>query len=166
MRISKKLRLIAMMLVAMLVLAACSSSDDGTDESSEGADTSEETAPEGEDGDDDTAATEDAPSTGSTTGSEGSTLQATLDAGVLKCGVNGQLNGFSLDEGGTYSGLDVDYCKAVAAAVPLAAQGPAQRRFVAGGKVPCAQTFWMVFSRSNEFERKSSSGPQRAHGLE
>ncbi|WP_341252244.1 amino acid ABC transporter substrate-binding protein [Euzebya pacifica] len=117
MRISKKLRLIAMMLVAMLVLAACSSSDDGTDESSEGADTSEETAPEGEDGDDDTAATEDAPSTGSTTGSEGSTLQATLDAGVLKCGVNGQLNGFSLDEGGTYSGLDVDYCKAVAAAV-------------------------------------------------
>ena len=118
MRISKKLRLIAMMLVAMLVLAACSSSDDeGTDEESEGADTSEETAPEGEDGDDDTAATEDAPSTGSTTGSEGSTLQATLDAGVLKCGVNGQLNGFSLDEGGTYSGLDVDYCKAVAAAV-------------------------------------------------
>nr|WP_205712127.1 amino acid ABC transporter substrate-binding protein [Euzebya rosea] len=118
MRISKKLRLIAMMLVAMLVLAACSSGDDeGTDEESEGADTSEETAPEGEDGGDDTAATEDAPSTGSTTGSEGSTLQATLDAGVLKCGVNGQLNGFSLDEGGTYSGLDVDYCKAIAAAV-------------------------------------------------
>ncbi|WP_420810892.1 amino acid ABC transporter substrate-binding protein [Euzebya rosea] len=115
---SKKLRLIAMMLVAMLVLAACSSGDDeGTDEESEGADTSEETAPEGEDGGDDTAATEDAPSTGSTTGSEGSTLQATLDAGVLKCGVNGQLNGFSLDEGGTYSGLDVDYCKAIAAAV-------------------------------------------------
>ena len=120
MRISKTLRLIALMLVAMLVLAACSSgdeepADDGTESSQ--ADDSTDAPEDDATTDDEPTGSDDAPATGSTTGSEGSTLQATLDAGVLECGVNGQLNGFSLNEGGTYSGLDVDYCKAIAAAV-------------------------------------------------
>lgn len=57
--------------------------------------------------------------TGDTTGGNaaGQTLQRVQDAGVLRCGVNGQLAGFSLNEGGTYTGFDVDYCKAIAAAV-------------------------------------------------
>jgi general L-amino acid transport system substrate-binding protein len=38
--------------------------------------------------------------------------------GKLICGVNGKLAGFSyVDEKGVWSGLDVDYCKAIAAAV-------------------------------------------------
>ena len=41
-----------------------------------------------------------------------------IDRGTLNCGVNGQLLGFSnVEADGTYTGIDVDYCKAVAAAV-------------------------------------------------
>jgi len=48
--------------------------------------------------------------------------QATVDAvkarGMLDCGVNGTLIGFSnKDTQGSWSGLDVDYCRAIAAAV-------------------------------------------------
>jgi general L-amino acid transport system substrate-binding protein len=95
MRISSKGRLAAAVLTIGLVAAACGGS-------------AEETATEGE------TATEDG-DTGAATG--GATLQGVLDRGELICGVNGQLGGFSLNDGGTFSGLDVDYCKAVAAAV-------------------------------------------------
>lgn len=48
----------------------------------------------------------------------GATLKAILARDSLKCGVNGQLLGFSnVDAGGAYTGIDVDYCRAVAAAV-------------------------------------------------
>src|SRR5688572_7736309 len=48
----------------------------------------------------------------------GDTLQAVQDRGVLRCGGNANLPGFGfLAEDGTFSGFDVDYCKAVAAAV-------------------------------------------------
>ena len=47
----------------------------------------------------------------------GGTLQEVQDRGKLNCGINGVLAGFSLNEGGEYTGFDVDYCKAVAAAV-------------------------------------------------
>jgi general L-amino acid transport system substrate-binding protein len=44
-------------------------------------------------------------------------LSAVRSRGVLLCGVNGKLPGFSfVDVSGTYRGLDVDICKAVAAA--------------------------------------------------
>ncbi len=50
--------------------------------------------------------------------SGGSRLQTVLDRGELVCGVEGNIPGFSfVDESGTYSGLDVDFCKAVAAAL-------------------------------------------------
>ena len=50
------------------------------------------------------------------------TVAATLDEvkerGSLRCGVNGEVPGLSYrDEGGAWSGLDVDFCRAVAAAV-------------------------------------------------
>ena len=45
------------------------------------------------------------------------TLAEVQERGTLNCGVNGQLAGFSLNEGGTYTGFDVDYCRAVAAVV-------------------------------------------------
>ncbi|MEM8810064.1 MAG: amino acid ABC transporter substrate-binding protein [Cyanobacteria bacterium P01_G01_bin.38] len=48
----------------------------------------------------------------------GSRLQTVLDRGQLVCGVDGGIPGFSfVDDSGTYSGLDVDVCKAVAAAL-------------------------------------------------
>lgn len=45
-------------------------------------------------------------------------LALVLERGTLICGVNGSLPGFSfLDESGEATGFDVDYCRAVAAAV-------------------------------------------------
>ena len=46
------------------------------------------------------------------------TLKAVKDRGMLNCGSNGTLAGFGLpDAQGQWTGLDVDYCKAVAAAI-------------------------------------------------
>ncbi|MEL6382562.1 MAG: amino acid ABC transporter substrate-binding protein [Cyanobacteria bacterium J06626_18] len=51
-------------------------------------------------------------------GGGGSRLDVVLDRGQLICGVDGGIPGFSfVDESGTYSGLDVDVCRAVAAAL-------------------------------------------------
>jgi general L-amino acid transport system substrate-binding protein len=47
-----------------------------------------------------------------------SRLDAVLSRGKLSCGVEGTIPGFSfVDQSGKYSGLDVDICKAVAAAL-------------------------------------------------
>ena len=48
----------------------------------------------------------------------GETLDAVKERGVLRCGVNTGLSGFSIpDSQGVWTGLDVDVCRAVAAAV-------------------------------------------------
>ncbi|MFE4107602.1 amino acid ABC transporter substrate-binding protein [Almyronema epifaneia] len=67
----------------------------------------------------DTASTDSAAGDeSSAAGSEGSILQTVLDRGQLVCGVDGGIPGFSfVDESGAYSGLDVDVCRAVAAAL-------------------------------------------------
>ena len=50
--------------------------------------------------------------------SSSSRLQTVLNRGKMVCGVDGSIPGFSfVDESGAYSGLDVDVCKAVAAAL-------------------------------------------------
>lgn len=47
-----------------------------------------------------------------------STLSNVKTAGILKCGSNGQLAGFStVDSSGKWVGMDADFCRAVAAAV-------------------------------------------------
>ncbi len=47
-----------------------------------------------------------------------STLKAVKDRGVLNCGANGTLAGFGLpDAQGHWTGLDVDVCRAIAAAI-------------------------------------------------
>lgn len=47
-----------------------------------------------------------------------STLDTVLSRGTLICGVNGQLPGFSfVNNTGEYSGMDADYCRAIAAAL-------------------------------------------------
>ena len=46
------------------------------------------------------------------------TLERVKTRGKLICGVNGKLLGFSfVDDKGNWNGLDVDYCRAIAAAV-------------------------------------------------
>jgi general L-amino acid transport system substrate-binding protein len=48
----------------------------------------------------------------------GETLKAVQARGMLICGVNGQLPGFSfLDPQGNYAGFDVDFCRALASAI-------------------------------------------------
>ena len=48
----------------------------------------------------------------------GETLAAVQARGTLICGVNGQLPGFSfVDPAGAYTGFDVDFCRALAAAI-------------------------------------------------
>jgi general L-amino acid transport system substrate-binding protein len=49
---------------------------------------------------------------------QGKTLDSVKQRGVLNCGVNVGLAGFSApDDKGAWTGMDVDYCKAIAAAV-------------------------------------------------
>ncbi len=67
----------------------------------------------------DTAGGGSAPGGETAGGSGGSSrLQTVLSRGQLICGVDGGIPGFSfVDESGTFSGLDVDVCRAVAAAL-------------------------------------------------
>jgi general L-amino acid transport system substrate-binding protein len=51
-------------------------------------------------------------------GASAQTLKAVKDRGMLNCGANGTLGGFGLpDAQGNWTGLDVDLCRAIAAAV-------------------------------------------------
>lgn len=51
-------------------------------------------------------------------GAQGGLLQQVQDRGRLVCGVNGGLPGFSnLESDGSWTGFDVDFCRAIAAAV-------------------------------------------------
>ncbi len=51
-------------------------------------------------------------------GSSSGKLQTILDRGQLNCGVSGELPGFSfVKSDGEYSGLDVDFCRAIASAL-------------------------------------------------
>src|ERR1043165_2704673 len=46
------------------------------------------------------------------------TLKTVKDRGMLNCGSNGTLAGFGLpDAQGAWTGLDVDFCRAIAAAI-------------------------------------------------
>jgi general L-amino acid transport system substrate-binding protein len=114
-------RLAILLLALGLVLAACdSSSDDTTTTAAADSGSSEETTT--------TAAA--APS--------GSMLQTVQDRGTLNCGVNDAVPGFGFtDADGNFAGFDVDYCRAVAAAVLGDAEAvtyrplTAQQRFTA-----------------------------------
>jgi general L-amino acid transport system substrate-binding protein len=85
-----------LLVVAGLLGAACSD-DSGDDDESSGDDSEEASSPSQDDG---------------------GTLAAVIDRGTLNCGVNNSVPGFGFEaEDGTYEGFDIDYCKAIAAAV-------------------------------------------------
>src|SRR5262245_13139012 len=86
---------VALLLVAGLLGAACSDDDSGDDEASD-------------DNEESSGASQ----------SEGGTLAAVVERGTLNCGVNNSVPGFGFEnEDGEFEGFDIDYCKAVAAAV-------------------------------------------------
>jgi general L-amino acid transport system substrate-binding protein len=108
-----------------LVAGACSSSS-GEESESDDSVATEDDAPADEPADDSEPADEPADSTDTTdepeeveqTQSDGSRLQAVIDADVVRCGGNETLPGFGIvDSDGAYSGFDIDYCRVVAAAV-------------------------------------------------
>lgn len=100
MRGSRKVRLIAAILALTLFAAACGDSSGSTTTT---------------DADDSSGTTEEVVA-GQT--SAGGLLAEVIDRGSVKCGVNDGLPGFGItDEAGNFSGFDVDFCRALAAAV-------------------------------------------------
>ncbi len=84
----------------------------------------------------------DAPSGEPSGAPTGERLAAIQSRGQLICGVNGALPGFSFLEQGTgaWSGFDVDYCKAVAAAVLGDPEAVEYRQLSADDRGPALQT--------------------------
>jgi general L-amino acid transport system substrate-binding protein len=99
------LKLISVAIVALLLVGGCSNNE------AENSKTKNDETPE-------TTKTTKTTKTTDTTGMIVSRLNIVKSRGKLICGVNGQLPGFSfVDENGKYSGMDVDLCRAVAAAI-------------------------------------------------
>jgi general L-amino acid transport system substrate-binding protein len=70
-----------------------------------------------------------------------SRLDIVKERGELICGVNGQLPGFSfVDSAGAYSGFDVDFCKAIAAAVLGDAEAVQYRPLTTADRFTAVQT--------------------------
>jgi|TARA_B100000085_G_scaffold3846_1_gene3483 general L-amino acid transport system substrate-binding protein len=70
--------------------------------------------------------------------SQGSTLDVIMDRGYMNCGVKNSQYGMGyLDENGVRSGLDIEYCRAIAAAI---------------GLVPDTDINYVLASGSNRFE--------------
>jgi general L-amino acid transport system substrate-binding protein len=68
-------------------------------------------------------------------------LQEVQERGALRCGVNATLPGFGVvDADGEYSGFDVDFCKAIAAAVLGDAEAVEYRPLTAGERFTAVQS--------------------------
>ena len=119
-------RLTALVAVLALAAAACTSASEETTTTTAGG--TETTA----------GGTETTAAGGQTDGGGDSTLATVQSRGTLNCGVNDAVPGFGfVDADGNFSGFDIDYCKAVAAAVLGDAEAvnyvplTAQQRFTA-----------------------------------
>ena len=100
------LLVLSLLAVALLGLSACGDDDDDGTATPTGAESPT----------DDTETPDDTAEPGG--GSHSQILQAVQDRGELICGVNDAVPGFGfVQPDGTFAGFDVDYCKAVAAAV-------------------------------------------------
>jgi general L-amino acid transport system substrate-binding protein len=112
----KRIKLLAVFTVLALVFVACTTGGEepGTTEAPGTTEVSDTTAAPGTTGATDTTA----PDTGGEGDTGGAILQAVLDRGTVRCGVNDVLPGFGvIDDAGEFSGFDVDFCRAVAAGV-------------------------------------------------
>ena len=111
MKLSNLLRLLSLLFALTLVASACGSdSDDGENATDDDSSESDDSSGDGDDDGEDTDSVDLAQG--------GSTLAAVQERGSVVCGGNDTLPGFGIvDDSGTYSGFDVDFCKVVAAAV-------------------------------------------------
>jgi len=103
MTLKRSLAVLPLLLVAMavIVFAACNDDDDDGDATATPGDGTA------------TATVTDAPS-----GSHSQILQDVLANGSLECGINNSVPGFgNLLDDGSFAGFDIDYCRAIAAAV-------------------------------------------------
>jgi general L-amino acid transport system substrate-binding protein len=116
------IRFFALLLVLVLGLAACNG-DNGTDDTDTDTDTD---AALPDDTDDDTTVgtddTDDTDDDGRETAQTGTTgggvFDSVMSRGSVVCGVNDAVPGFGFtDEAGEFSGFDIDYCRALAAAL-------------------------------------------------
>lgn len=108
-------RLIVLIAVLAMVMAACTTpaADTTTTAGDTGDTTAETTAPGDTTGD-----TTETTTTAVRPQAEGGILAAVQDRGELICGVNDAVPGFGFATAeGDFAGFDIDYCKAVAAAV-------------------------------------------------
>jgi general L-amino acid transport system substrate-binding protein len=132
-------RLIVLMTILAMLLAACTTpAADTTTTGAEPGDTTADTTG------DTTGDTTETTTTAVRPQAEGGILAAVQDRGTLICGVNDAVPGFGFATAeGDFAGFDIDYCKAVAAAVlgdPEAVEYrplTAQQRFTAlqGGEI-------------------------------
>jgi general L-amino acid transport system substrate-binding protein len=113
----KRIKLLAALAVLTLVFAACTTGGEeepGTTDAPGTTEPSDTTAAPGTT----TATDTTAPDTGGEGDTGGAILDAVLDRGTVRCGVNDVLPGFGIiDENGEFSGFDIDFCRAVAAGV-------------------------------------------------
>ncbi len=105
----KTLRIVSLLLLTSLVLAACGGSDPTTSTTGGDSPPAVETVI--------VEVTSSAPAVVAPAG-YGVTLETVKARGNLICGVNSQVPGFGyVDADGKFSGCDVDYCRALAAAI-------------------------------------------------
>jgi general L-amino acid transport system substrate-binding protein len=114
---SRKLfRVFALLIVLSLALAACGGAAAPAAEETVAEEPAEEVV--AEEPAEEVAAEEPGETDGPAPAEGADTLAKVQDLGVLNCGVSGALLGFSfVEDDGSVSGFDADYCKVVAAAV-------------------------------------------------
>ncbi len=110
-------KMLVLLLVGVMVLAACTSGETSSEDPAGGGG---DTDAAGDGASEVAEATTEEPteSDASSPSGGGDLLQEITDRGTLVCGVNDAVPGFGFtDEGGDFSGFDIDYCRAVAAAI-------------------------------------------------
>ena len=119
-----------LVLVAMLALVAAACGDDGADD-----ETTTTAAPS------ETTAAPDPGGDGGQAAPAGETLAGIQNRGRLVCGMNETLAGFGFREpDGSFSGMDVDFCRAIAAAVTGDATNVEFVPLTAAARFPALQT--------------------------
>ena len=109
---SRKLVFVFVLLLAVMALAACGGAEETAAPTEAAAATSAPAATE------QTAAQPTEKPAEAPTAQEGNTLATVKDRGKIICGVNQAVPGFGfLQSDGTFAGFDIDFCKALSAAV-------------------------------------------------